>query len=41
MHHAQLSAYVNDVAAVDPVVRNVQDAERVQQTEMLDVGDLV
>lgn len=33
--------YVNDVAGVDPVVRNVQDRERVQQTKMLDVGGLL
>lgn len=38
VHRAQLSAYVNDVAVVDPVVRDVQDRDRVQQTEMPDVS---
>lgn len=36
-----MPTYVNDVAGVDPVVRNVQDRKCVEQTKMLDVGGLL
>lgn len=35
------TTYLNNVAGVDSVVRNVQDSERMQQTKMLNIGSLM